>query len=97
MLILITVSEFQMSEEIIVECPECKTQFLISYEHCGGVVDCTECGTSFEIVATPEDIERQKRSNPGKHGKKKENSTNTVAISRNDVGMIPNLKNVQIK
>jgi predicted Zn finger-like uncharacterized protein len=86
-----------MSDEIVIQCPECKTQFLVSYEYCGGVVDCTECGTLFEIVATPEDIERQKRRNAGKRARKGEESTNTQAISRNDVGMIPNLKDAQIK
>ncbi|MFA6714215.1 MAG: hypothetical protein WC082_00665 [Victivallales bacterium] len=86
-----------MSEEITIECPECKMQFLVPVEYCGGVVDCTECGTLFEILALPEDIERRRRANSGKQNKKKEDSTNTVAISRSDIGMIPDLKNAQIK
>jgi len=86
-----------MYDEIIIACPECEAQFIVPREYCGGVVDCSECGTAFEIEALPEDIEeniRKARSSQKKS--QKVESTNTVAISRNNLGMIPELDDVRI-
>jgi len=85
--------------EIIIACPECEAQFILPREYCGGVVDCSECGTSFEIEALPEDIEENMKNRPVREApsKKADVSTNTIAMSRNDFGMIPELKNVQIR
>ena len=87
-----------MYEEIIIACPECETQFVVPREYCGGVVDCSECGTAFEIETLPEDIEEniKKARSRQKKSKKNEDSTNTVAISRNNLGMIPDLDDVRI-
>ena len=81
-----------MYNEVIIACPECNAQFVIPRKFCGGVVDCSECGTVFEIQALPEDAEASMPNiAPGK-----ESSTKTIAMSRNDLGMIPDLNDVRI-
>ncbi len=86
-----------MYEEVIIACPECEAQFIIPREYCGGVVDCSECGTTFEIEALPEDVEANfKKARSQQNKSKKTEDTNTVAISRNNLGMIPNLDDVRI-
>ena len=81
-----------MYHEVIIVCPECDAQFVVPRKYCGGVVDCSECGTVFEIEALPEDAETHTQKTSGK----KESSTKTIAMSRNDLGMIPNLDDVKI-
>ncbi len=86
-----------MYEEIIIACPECEAQFIVSREYCGGVVDCSECNTAFEIESLPEDVEANMKKARSKQKKSKKNDdTNTVAISRNNLGMIPDLDDVRI-
>lgn len=84
-----------MYHEVIIACPECKAQFVIPRKYCGGVVDCSECGTVFEIEALPEDAEIHTHTKKTS-SKKKESSTNTIAMSRSDLGMIPKLDDVKI-
>lgn len=82
-----------MYHEVIIACPECNAQFIIPRKYCGGVVDCSECGTVFEIEALPEDAEAHLQN----AAPAKETSTNTIAMSRNDLGMIPKLDDVKIR
>jgi len=82
-----------MSEEIIVTCPACNTQFYAPSEYCGGIVDCTECGTDFEIQAPPEKVEEKTKS--GNNGQL--DYDETILMSRSDIGgMIPKLKDFEI-
>lgn len=86
-----------MYKEIIIACPECNAQFIVPREYCGGVVDCSECGTAFEIESLPEDVEaNMKKARSQQKKSKKAASTNTVAISRSNLGMIPELDDVRI-
>lgn len=86
-----------MYEEVIIACPECNAQFIVPREYCGGVVDCSECGTAFEIEALPEDVEANiKKARSQQKQKKSKKDDDTVAISRSNVGMIPNLDDVRI-
>ncbi|MCK4982238.1 MAG: hypothetical protein KAS17_04890 [Victivallaceae bacterium] len=79
-----------MYEEIIITCPECDTQFYAPREYCGGIVDCTECGSAFEIIALPEDNIKKADIAQPEHD-------DTIVISRSDIGMIPELDDVKIK
>lgn len=79
-----------MTEEIIIACPECDTEFYVPREYSGGVVDCSECGTAFEIVAIPEDHIRKLDMERLEHD-------DTIVMSRNDIGMIPELEDVKIR
>jgi hypothetical protein len=63
-------------------------------------VDCSECGTAFEVLAPQgEDGGNMKNTDTGhvKRKKKVEDSTKTIAMSRNDLGMIPELDDVKIR
>lgn len=82
-----------MYNEVIIACPECDAQFIVPRKFCGGVVDCSECGTVFEIEALPEDAEVDM---PTTNIKNPEKSTNTIVMSRSDLGMIPDLNDVRI-
>jgi predicted Zn finger-like uncharacterized protein len=86
-------------KEVIIACPECNAQFIIPREYCGGVVDCSECRTTFEIESLPEDVEVNMKNARSRKKKSKNagESTNTVAISRNNLGMIPKLDDVAIR
>jgi DNA-directed RNA polymerase subunit M/transcription elongation factor TFIIS len=87
-----------MSEEITIACPKCDSHFIVPREYIGGIVDCTECGTDFEIQALPEKEENLTKTDTGPQVKyKNTDSTKTIAISRNDLGMIPELDDVKIR
>ncbi len=88
-----------MSEEITIVCPKCNAHFNVPREFCGGIVDCTECGTAFEIqVPQGEAGENMENTDTGriKHVDV-EDMTKTIAMSRNDIGMIPELEDVKIR
>ena len=88
-----------MYEEITITCPSCNSQFIVSSEYCGGIVDCTECNTAFEVQAPQEKAENN-MENTDTGPIELEDSTDqtkTVVISRNDIGMIPELKDVEIR
>lgn len=78
-----------MSKEIIIECPDCESQFNVPIEYSGGIVDCSECGTAFEIVALPGDAII--------NAAEQLNHDDTIVMSRNDIGMIPELDDVKIQ
>lgn len=82
-----------MYEEIIISCPECDTQFYVPLDCSGGIVDCTECGTAFEILSLPGDAV----SNTGNTNINQLDHDDTIVMSRSDIGMIPELDDVKIK
>ncbi len=87
-----------MYREITIACPKCDSHFIISSEYCGGIVDCSECGTAFEVKApSGEDGKNMQNNSASQKKSKKVKSTNTVAISRNNLGMIPELDDVKIR
>jgi len=89
-----------MYGEITIVCPKCNSHFIVPREYCGGIVDCSECATAFEVMAPPgEDGKNMRNTDTGhlKRKKKVEDSTKTIAISRNDLGMIPELDDVKIR
>ncbi|MCK4982859.1 MAG: hypothetical protein KAS17_08040 [Victivallaceae bacterium] len=88
-----------MYREITIECPKCRAQFIVSREYCGGIVDCSECGTAFEVLAPKGEAGKNlTKTDTGQlKYKKVEDSTKTIAMSRNDLGMIPELENVKIR
>ena len=88
-----------MSREITIECPKCKAQFIVPREYCGGIVDCSECGKAFEVIAPKRKAGKNMTNTDTGHlkGKKVEDSTKTIAMSRNDLGMIPELDDVKIR
>ena len=88
-----------MSREITIECPKCKAQFIVPREYCGGIVDCSECSTAFEVLAPKGEAGGNlTKTDTGPQMKyKSTDSTKTIAMSRNDLGMIPELDDVKIR
>ena len=88
-----------MHKEITIACPKCDSHFIVPREYIGGIVDCSECGTAFEVIALPEEAGSNTKSKDTRQVREKnaQNSTNTIVMSRNDLGMIPDLEDVQIR
>lgn len=88
-----------MYGEITITCPKCDSHFIVPREYCGGIVDCSECNTAFEVMAPSgeQNMTNTDTGHVGKYKKPQEDSTKTIAMSRNDLGMIPELDDVKIR
>ena len=85
-----------MPEEIDVSCPGCSSVYTIPVEFCGETAECEECDSLFDIPSLKELQKRKKGTGTGPiKGVQLNNApekTNTVKLSREKIGMIPELK-----
>ena len=85
-----------MADTINISCPNCETLFEVPEEMTGETVECTECGTAFEVVALEQPVEQDVAEEPDGEvaapGGEQPGSTNTVKMSRTSIGMVPTVQ-----
>ncbi len=86
-----------MADTLNIACPNCETPFEVPVEMIGETVECTECGSAFEILA-PEPMEEvEANGNAGDLAvelpeEEETGSTHTVKMSRTSIGMVPTIE-----
>ena len=85
-----------MADTINISCPNCETLFEVPEEMIGEMVECTECGTAFEVVALEQSVEQNTAEELDEQvaapGGEQPESTNTVKMSRTSIGMVPTVQ-----
>ena len=89
-----------MADTINISCPNCETPFEVPVEMVGETVECTECGSVFEILApdaqgeteAPGTVDNSTVVDGSPLNANDPNSTQTVKMSRTSIGMVPTIE-----